>query len=83
MIDPLRKCRRQRRDARGDAHRHREDVVDQQRGCRDQGGHLAEIFLRDDVGATAARIRVERLAIRKDDDRENRGDDRGNRAGQA
>ena len=72
----------QRLNPRRDAHRHGEDVVDQERGCRDESGHLAEILPCDDVRTAAARIRMKSLAIREDDDREDRGDDRRNGAGQ-
>ena len=63
MGDPLRKCRGQCSDARSDADRNGEDVVDEQGGCRDEAGHLAKIFARNDVGAAAARVRIDRLPV--------------------
>jgi hypothetical protein len=62
------------RDAGGHAHRHRQHVVDQQRGGADQPGNDAEVVLRDDVRAAAARVREDRLAVRRDDDRDEGGD---------
>ena len=62
------------RDDRGDAgrdrHRDGEDVVDEQRRARDQRRVLAEVLAADDVAAAAARVGEDRLAVRRDDDRE-------------
>ena len=80
---PLRKGRRECRDARSHADSHRQHVVDQQRGRRNQAGERPEVLFRDDVGATAARIRVDRLSIREDDDGQRDGDDDANRRDEA
>ena len=44
-------------------------VVDQQRRGRNQAGVVADVLLRDDVGAAAGRVRVNRLPVGKGDDR--------------
>ena len=67
------------RDADGDG----QHVIDQKRARGYKRRRLAEIVLRDDVRAATARVGVNRLAVREDDDRENRGDDKRDRAGQA
>ena len=77
---PLRKRRRERRDSGCDADGHGEDVVDQERRSRDERRQLTEVLFRDDVGAAAARVRMDRLAIRKDDDREDERDHQSNGA---
>ena len=66
------------RDDRGDAgrdrHRDGEDVVDEQRRARDERRVLAEVLAADDVGAAAARVREDRLPVRRRDDREQERD---------
>jgi hypothetical protein len=64
-------------DAGRDADRDRQDVVDEQRRGRDERRHLAEVVLRDEIGAASGRVRMNRLAVREDDHREDRGDDEG------
>ena len=66
--------RHDRGDARGDRHRDGEDVVDEQRRARDERRVLAEVLAADDVAAAAARVREDRLAVRRDDDREQHRD---------
>ena len=65
--------RRDRHDG-GDTGRDRhcdgEDVVDQQRRTRDERRVLTEVLAADDVAAATARIGEDRLAVRRDDDRE-------------
>ena len=80
---PVGECRCERRDARRDADRHRQDVVDQQRAGGDERRHFAEVVLRDDVRAAARRVRVDRLAIGEDHDRQNRCDHERDRAREA
>ena len=46
-------------------------------------GVSPRLSARDDVGAAAAGIRVDRLPVREDDDGENGRDDEGDRAGDA
>jgi hypothetical protein len=67
------------RDADGDG----KHVIDQKRPSRYKRRRLAKILLRDDVGAATARVRVNRLAVRENHHRENCGDDKRDRAGQA
>ena len=62
-------------DAGRDRHRHGEDVVDQQRRAGDERRALAEVLAAHDVGAATARVGEDRLAVRRDDDREQDGDD--------
>ena len=54
-------------DARRDRHRHGQHVVDEQRGTDRDAGGLAEVDGRDLVVATAARVGVHVLAVRRDD----------------
>ncbi len=58
----------------GDRHRDGEDVVDEQRRARDERRVLAEVLAADDVAAAAARVGEDRLAVRRDDDREQQRD---------
>ncbi len=62
------------RDDRGDArryrHRDRQDVVDEDRRGRDERRQLAVVLAADDVRRAALRVRVDRLAVRRDDDRD-------------
>ena len=67
--------RRDRAHARAHRHRDGEDVVDEQRRARDHRRARAEVLAADDVRAAAARIREDRLAVRRDDDREQHRDD--------
>ena len=55
-------------DARGHRHGHREDVVDEQRGSRGLGRGLAQVLLGDDVGAAAARVFDDGLAVAEGED---------------
>ena len=64
-----------RQHAAGDGHGDGEDVVGEQRRPGDERRHLAEVVLRDDVGAAARRVGVDRLAVRQDDDEQQGGDD--------
>ena len=66
-------------DAAGDAHRDGEDVVDEQGRAGDQRRDRAEVLLGDDVGAAAARVGEDRLAVAGDDDRQQDGDDQRDR----
>jgi hypothetical protein len=50
-----------------------QDVIDEQRRSCHQRGVLAEILPADDVGAAAARVGEERLAVRHHDDGEQDG----------
>src|SRR5438034_218206 len=65
------------------AHRHGQDIVDEERGRADEPGHDAEVVLRDDVGAPATRIREDRLAVRRNNDGDERGDADSDRQGVA
>ena len=69
--------RRQGGHARRHAHGDGQHVVDQERGGRDQPGRRPEIGARDDVGAAARGIRVDRLLVRhRDHDEEARDGER-------
>ena len=68
-----------RRHTGGDADRHGQHVVDEQRRRGDEGGRLSDVLLRDDVGAAAARVGMDGLPVREDDNGQNRGDDKGDR----
>ena len=57
-------------DAGGDRHRDGEDVVDEQRRAGDERRVLAEVLAAHHVAAAAARVGVDRLAVRRDDDRQ-------------
>ena len=72
---PLRKCGRDCRHSRRNTDGYGQNVIDQERACGHECGRLPEIVLRDDVCPAAVGIRVDRLAIGKDHDRENRRDD--------
>ena len=61
--------------ATGDGNSHREDVVDEHRSAGNEGGVLAEVLPRHDVGATTVRIGEDRLAVTTDDDREQDDDE--------
>ena len=65
-----------------DADGHRQDVVDQQRRPRDQARGLPDVLLGHDVGAAAARIGVDRLAVREGDDEQEHGDHGADRRGE-
>ena len=65
-----RRDRHDRGDAGRDRHRDGEDVVDEQRRACDERRVLAEVLAADDVAAAAARVGEDRLAVRRDDDRE-------------
>ena len=69
-----RKCRREREHPGRDAHRDREDVVDEQRRCADQARQHAEVRPRHDVTAAAAGIRLDGLPVRERDQAEERHD---------
>ena len=73
------KRRRDREDAGGDADRDRQRVVHQQRRRRNQPGGRPDVLLRDDVGAAAGRVGVNRLPIGEGDDRQQRRDDEADR----
>src|SRR5205823_8900155 len=66
--------RSDREDARSDRDGYREHVVGQQRGGADEARKSAEVVLGDDVGAAARLVGLHRLAIRRDNDREQRRD---------
>ena len=74
MRRELRKRRRDGRHAGGDGDRHRQHVVHQQRGRGHQAGDRTQVRPRDDVGAAAARIGVDRLLVGDRDDRQQPGD---------
>ena len=59
-------------DAGGDGDGDREDVADGEPGRRGQPGDVAEVVARDDVGAAAAGVGADRLAIGEGDDGEQR-----------
>jgi hypothetical protein len=46
-----------------------EDVVDEERRPCDERGGATEVLAADDVGTTARRIRMDRLSVRRHDDR--------------
>ena len=71
--------RRDRRDAGRDRHRHRQRVVDHQRRRRDERRSRPEVLAADDVRAAAARIRVQRLAVARGHDRQQRDHDQRDR----
>src|SRR5205823_6557046 len=58
-----------------DRHGHGQDVVDEQRRAGDQRRVLPEILAADDVGTAAAGIGKDRLAVGRDDDGQQDGDD--------
>jgi hypothetical protein len=66
---------RDRGDAGRDRHRNREDVVDEQRRTGDERRGFAEVLARHDVGTAPARIGEDRLAVARDDDRQQDDDD--------
>ena len=55
--------------ARGERDRDREDVVDEQRGARENADGLAEQLARDDVSAAARREMLDDAAVARADDR--------------
>ena len=57
-------------DAGGDRHRDGEDVVDEQRRAGDERRVLAEVLAAHHVAAAAARVGEDRLAVRRDHDRQ-------------
>ena len=57
-------------DARGDRHRDGEDVVDEQRRAGHERRVLAEVLAAHHVAAATARVGEDRLAVRRDDDRQ-------------
>ena len=61
-------------NARRGRDRDREDVVDQERGGRDQAGHSAKVVARDDVAAAAVRIRLDHLQLGEDNNRKHPDD---------
>ena len=61
---------RDRVDARRRAHRHREHVVDEERGAGDEARVASEILAGDDVGAPAPGVGEDRLPERRDHDRD-------------
>ena len=63
MVVEGRQGRGERGHPGGDADRHREGVVNQQRGARHQGGGNPQVFLGDGVGAAAGGVGVERLPV--------------------
>ena len=71
--------RRDRRDAGRDRHRHRQRVVDHQRRRRDERRSRPEVLAAHDVRAAAARIRVQRLAVARGHDRQQRDHDQRDR----
>ena len=69
---------RDRIDARGCRGRDRKDIVDEERGGRDEAGHRAQVVAGDDVAAAAVRICLDHLGLREDHDCEDADDrDRG------
>ena len=66
--------RDQRGDAGRDRHRDGEDVVEQDRRAGQQRRLGAEVLAADDVGAAAARVGEDRLAVARDDDRQQERD---------
>jgi hypothetical protein len=60
----------QRRGAGRHGHGDGEDVVGQERHAGDLGGQQPEVVPRDDVGATRARVRLDRLTVREDQERQ-------------
>ncbi len=73
-MDPVgeerRKCRGDLRHTRGDGHGHGQDVVGEQGRAGRLGGQLAQVVARDDVGAAAARVGMDRLFVGKGDNRQ-------------
>ncbi len=67
-------CADQSRDAGGDSYRGGQDVVDHERGSGEQAGIVAEVFAGDSEGASAVRIRVDRLAVAEVEDGEQNED---------
>ena len=75
----LRKRRRDRQDAGGNADGDGERVVDQERRRGDQTRIVSDVLLGDDVRAAAGRVGVDRLTVREGDDGEQCGDDQADR----
>ncbi len=67
--------RDERADARGDADRDVEDVVERERGAGEQRPALPEVLLRDRVRAAAVRVRGDGLPVREVDDEQDGDDD--------
>ncbi len=61
-------------NARGHADRHGQDVINQKRRAGHQTGADAQVLLGDNVGAAAAGVGIDSLAIRNDDDRQQADD---------
>ena len=76
MGEERRKRRGDGGDADGDAHRHRQDVIDEQGRRGGQSGPLSQVLLGDDVGPSPGRVGVNRLPIRDGDDDQQAGDAR-------
>ena len=76
--DPMLVRPRDRRPDREDPGHDRDDhghhVVEEERGRRHQPRQGTEVLLAHDVGPAAARVRPDRLAVRDDHDRHQRGD---------
>ena len=70
-------------DAGGHAHGHGEHVVDREGGARHQAGDLAEVVLRDPVGAAAEGISLDRLPVAGGHDQHQADDQAGDRQGEA
>ena len=71
------------RDPGGDAHGHRQDVVDQQRGPRHLGWQFPQVLPGDDIGAAAAGIGEDRLAVAHGQDHQQQDDPHGHGPGLA
>ena len=71
--------RRQGEHAGRDRDGHREHVVDEQGRGRDEAREPPEVVARDHVRAAARLVRVDRLAVGEDDDRQQDGDPGGDR----
>ncbi len=83
VVVESREGRGQSGDTGRDGHRDVQDVVQHQRGRRDQAGPGAEVGLRHGVGAAAVREGRDDLPVRGDEHREQTGDGERDREGEA
>ena len=70
-------CRKRRSDRRrtgAGTDRHGENIADDQRAAGHQTGRLAEVFMRDDIGAAALGVGVDGLAVAENENQQQTDD---------